>query len=178
MVSSVFQIQTWLFNLNQWGELWTKSWSSSCWSVCKFKWREKTCESVDLLCCSIRLCTLLLCPEAHSDRKPSYTAQKLCCLCFSWKRFEKSIKYYIIQKDNRFRRSLYWLVSLMCCADQVHYMNESIGTQLLIFEFRCFIQSHYHRYVKSSTYPCNMPLQTFVKEGVVLKSSLNLSMVL
>ena len=42
---------------------------------------EKKSGSVDLLCCSIRLCTLLLCPAAHSDRKPSYTVQKVFQSC-------------------------------------------------------------------------------------------------
>ena len=33
----------------------------------------------------------------------------------------------------------------------IHYIDKSIGTHLLIIEFRCSIQSHCHKCIKSST---------------------------
>lgn len=48
---------------------------------------------------------------------------------------------------------------------KIHYMDKSVGTYLLIKEFRCFSQTHCHRYTKSSTQPCNLHLQTFVGRG-------------
>ncbi|CAI9623096.1 unnamed protein product, partial [Staurois parvus] len=43
--------------------------------------------------------------------------------------------------------------------------------------FRCSNHLHGHRCIKSSTYACRLLLQTFVKEWVALRSSVNSSMV-
>lgn len=54
--------------------------------------------------------------------------------------------------------------------------QNSLMVTTLVIEFKCF-QCHCHRVIKSRTEPCSLPLQARVKEWVVLKNSLNLSVV-
>ncbi|CAI9581248.1 unnamed protein product, partial [Staurois parvus] len=64
---------------------------------------------------------------------------------------------------------------------QIHlhlrYIAKSVGTPLQIFGFRYSNHLHGHRCIKSSTEACRLLLQTFVKEWVALRSSVNSSVV-
>lgn len=54
--------------------------------------------------------------------------------------------------------------------------RQTIWTKVT-FEFGC-VQCHYHRCIKSNTYPRRVLLHMFVKEWIGLKSLMNLNVVL
>ncbi|CAI9578983.1 unnamed protein product, partial [Staurois parvus] len=59
----------------------------------------------------------------------------------------------------------------------LYSIAKSIGTPLQIIGFRCSNHLHGHRCIKSRTWACRLLLQTFVKEWVALRSSVNSSVV-
>ena len=62
--------------------------------------------------------------------------------------------------------------------NDIQYIAKNIHSPTQIIKIRCSNHFHGHRCIKASTQACRLFLQTFVKEQVALRSSVNSSLVL